>query len=62
MDAESEFEVRFELILYQVPQNRDLNFRKIAKITSSDFLTKKHISNLTFFIDKNNAYTLIRVC
>ena len=60
--GESEFKVQFELFLYQVSQNRDLNFQKIAKITSSDFFTKKHISNLTFFIDKNNAYTLIRVC
>ena len=60
-DGESEFEVELELFPYQVSQNRDLNFQKIEKITSSDFFTKKHILNLTFFIDKNNASILIRV-
>ena len=43
-------------------RNRDRNSRKIANIPSSDFSTKQHILNFTFFVDKNNASTLIRVC
>ena len=43
-------------------QNRDRNSQKMAKMASSDFKSKKRMFNLTFFIDKNNAYTLIRVC
>ena len=47
--GESEFKVQFELFLYQVSQNRDLNFQKIAKITSSDFLTKKTYFEFNIF-------------
>ena len=34
----------------------------MTKIASSDFMTRKHILNLTFFVYMNNVYTLIRVC
>ena len=62
-DDESEFEVRFRLLLYQVSKICDRNSHKMAKIPLSDFLTKNKIFfNLTFFVDKNNAYTPIRVC
>ena len=37
-DDESEFEVRFQLFPYQVPQNRDQNSQKMGKIASSVFI------------------------
>ena len=45
-DAKSEFEVESQLFPYQVSQNRDRNYQKMAKIASSDFMTKGFEFNL----------------
>ena len=53
----------YNLILYSYTKCPKIAIRilkkKGPKIASSDFMTKKRILNLTFFIEKNNAYTLI---
>ena len=46
-----ECEFEFSLFLHRVSQNRDRNSQKMAKIPSSDFMTK-NIFNLTFFLQK----------
>ena len=56
-DGWSNFGVGFWL--YQVSKNRELNSQKMGWNSIVWFYDLKHILNLTFFIDKNNVFTLI---